>query len=69
MNNERIEYLLRYMDGLTRINHLGEYLCHRELTECIGWIREEFLNKDEVTTVEYSAGGKPVVYREVKRND
>ena len=71
MNNERMSLLLKYMDGLTRLQHDGEFLCQREVTECLGWIREEFTKepKDDITTVEYNAGGKTVAYREVSRND
>ena len=68
MNNERMDYLLAYMDGLTRLAS-NDYLCVSEISECVKWIREELQKRDEVTTVGYDAGGIPIVYREVKRND
>lgn len=43
MNNERMDYLLSYMDGLTKLaNSEVSYRCNNEIAECIGWIRDEF---------------------------
>lgn len=48
MNNERMDYLLAYMNGLTKLaNSEVSYLCTKEIGECIGWIREE-LTKEPV---------------------
>lgn len=42
MNNERMDYLLAYMNGLTKLaNSEVSYICNKEISECIGWIREE----------------------------
>lgn len=41
MNNERMTFLLTYLDGLTTLT-ANEYRCNTEIGECIGWIREEF---------------------------
>lgn len=62
MNNERMSLLLKYMDGLTRLQHDGEFLCQREVTECLGWIREEFTKEpSEITEVTF--------YGKVNAND
>lgn len=42
MNNERMDYLLAYMGGLTKLaNSEVSYRCNNEIAECVGWIREE----------------------------
>lgn len=54
MNNERLDYLLRYMDGLARLNS-GGYRCSSEIDECVGWVRKELLKEPEnKTTVTYN---------------
>lgn len=47
LNNERLVGLLAYLNGLTKVKFEGDYLCQKEMTECIGWIREEFTKEDE----------------------
>lgn len=46
-SNERLDGLLAYLDGLTKLKYEGDYMCVKEMTECIGWIREEFTKEDE----------------------
>lgn len=42
MNNEtRLRDLLTYLDGLTTLT-ANDYRCNNEISECIGWIRDEF---------------------------
>lgn len=41
MNNERMTFLLSYLDGLTALT-ANEFRCNNEIGECIGMIRDEF---------------------------
>lgn len=41
MNNERLSALFTYLDGLTTLT-ANDYRCNNEISECIGWIRDEF---------------------------
>lgn len=63
MNNERVNGLLSYLSELTKLTDTDGYICVKEITECIGWIREEF-EKEPVDTVEVELDGK-VVSRKV----
>lgn len=38
---ERLSGLLAYLNELSKISDQGEYICIKEIAECIGWIREE----------------------------
>ena len=54
MNNDRIELLLSYLRELQGLNSEG-YACHREIAECIKWVREEFQEEaKEYTEVTYN---------------
>lgn len=46
MNNERTDYLLAYLNELSKLTQDDGYICHKEIRECIGWIREEFERAD-----------------------
>lgn len=51
MNNERMNALLTYLDGLAKLT-ANEYRCNTEIGECIGMIREELASKPIVINVE-----------------
>lgn len=46
-NNERLDGLLAYLDGLTKLVSGGEYRCHAEIVECVRAIRAELSLGDE----------------------
>lgn len=52
MNNERLDGLLAYLDRLVLLN-ADSYRCTEEITECIGWIREE-ITKEPKDTIEFN---------------
>lgn len=52
-NNDRLHGLLSYLDRLERLNN-GQYTCSKEISECVGAIREELslLKKSDALTAE-----------------
>lgn len=54
MNNERVEYLLSYLHELQGLNSEG-YACHREISECIKWIRQELVIDSEELSRQYTS--------------
>ena len=58
MDERRLDGLLTYLSELQRLQNSG-YTCLREISECIGWIRDEF-TKEPKNSVEYLVNGKVI---------